>query len=87
METVKFGSVTVFDKWRIEALENDLRPVIDALSNFGLDNLEIPTYILQKYSKKGVVSVFDISILTEILERDLRLKRCNWENGYMYLRW
>ena len=87
MERLGFGRVTAFDKWKVEALENDLRPVINALSNFGLDNLEIPTYILQKYSKKGVVSVFDISMLTEILERDLRLKRCNWENGYMYLRW
>ena len=87
METVGWSSITVFDKWKVEALENDLRPVIDALNNFGLDELEIPFYVLQRYSKRGNVSVFDISMLTEVLERDLRLKRVGWENGYLYLRW
>ena len=87
MERLGFGCMTAFDKWKVEVLEQDLRGVIKALGDFGLDELEIPMYVLQKYSKKGAVSVFDISMLTEILENDLKLKRCGWENGYIYLRW
>jgi len=78
---------TVFDKWKVEVLEQYLKKVIQVLEEFGLDEIEVPHYVLVKYSKTGSVSVFDISMLCNLLERDLKLKRAEWENGYLYLRW
>lgn len=78
---------TVFDKWKVEVLEQHLKKVIQVLEEFGLDEIEVPHYVLVKYSKTGSVSVFDISMLCNLLERDLKLKRARWENGYLYLRW
>lgn len=78
---------TVFDKWKVEVLEQYLKKVIQVLEEFGLDEIGVPHYVLVKYSKTGSVSVFDISMLCNLLERDLKLKRAEWENGYLYLRW
>lgn len=82
-----FGRTTVFDKWKVEILECDLKKVIGMLEEFGLDELEVPYYVLRKYSKTGSCSIFDISMLCQALERDLKLKRVGFENGYLYLRW